>query len=164
MEVRRADGLLVEVVRPLFTGYVFVQFDPQTDPWKQVCYTYGIRGLLGYQTERDLPTPVPLIEMDALFARLAEHGGVVTLTASRPKYIEPGTLLRVLLGPYRDRNAIAEADRGARIDVLLWFAGAQRRTRLPRDCVEVAGEVLREGRRAVATPGPAMHSKRIREG
>lgn len=155
VEVRRPDGLLVDVVRPLFQGYLFVKFDPKADPWKRVCYTRGVRGLLGYQPGTDSPMAVPPDEMDVLFARLAEHGGVITLNTSRPKHFEPDMLIKVLFGPYRDRHALVQADHGSRVDVLLRFLGAKRIIPIRKDYVELAGEpalVDHEGRRAVATP------------
>jgi len=137
---RLVRGALVDVLRPLFTGYIFVRFDPDIDSWRSICYTYGVRGLLGYNVERDRPPPVPRGEMEALFERLAQHGGVVKLSRSLPAYVPPSTVLRILFGPYKDHFASVEMDRGARIDTLLRFAGASRPASLPRACVELAGE------------------------
>jgi transcriptional antiterminator RfaH len=137
-ERRRRDGLLVDALRPLFSGYVFVRFDPEDNTWRSICYTRGVRGLLGYESQRDRPMPVPEDQMLELFARLAAAGGYITLTQSRPAYIPPGEMIRIIAGPYRDRVAKVEADRGSRIDALLRFAGGHVKHSLPRDIVEMA--------------------------
>lgn len=154
IERRQRDGLLVDLKRPLFTGYLFVSFDAEDHRWKSICSTFGITGLVGYDAGRDRAPSVPESEMAALRARLAEHGGFIPINSSRPRFIEQGVLLRVIFGPYRDRYATAQVDRGLRVDVLLRFAGAERLHRgLPKDCVEVVDrtEVSSSGSGAVAS-------------
>jgi len=141
VERRRRDGLLVEFVRPLFVGYLFVSFDRRDARWKKIYSTYGIVNLVGGSDER--PMPVPERQMVELFARLAEHGGLIPLDLSRPRKIASGDMVRVLFGPYRDQTSIVQEVHGQRIDVLLRFAGAQRRSRIPVDCVGHVPEALR---------------------
>lgn len=143
VERRRRDGLLVMNVRPLFVGYTFVSFDRRDPSWKKIYSTNGVMYLVGSERERENPTSVPERQMARLFSRLAEHGGIIPLDLSRPRKIAPGDLVKILFGPYRDQVSTVQEIHGSRVDVLLRFAGAQRRSRLSVDCVGIAPEALR---------------------
>jgi len=65
--------MFLEVVRPLFPRYIFVNLSP-TDPWGPVTHTRGVAHLL--MTGQGLPARVPLGEIEALIARTSERGVV----------------------------------------------------------------------------------------
>lgn len=139
VERRRRDGLLVAVVRPLFSGYIFIKFDVLLGAWKTVASVKGITGLLGWSSDRGVPSAVPENEMEALFACLSAHGGVVPLIASRPNVvIEPGMMVRIMFGPFRDQVAKVQSSQGSRIEVLLRVCGGQRPVRLDREILKAA--------------------------
>lgn len=139
VESRRArDGLLLAKVKPLFTTYLFVNFDHQVQRWHAILSTAGIKTFIGYKEGHDLPSAIPESDMRELRTRLQEVGGIFPLNLSRPKYITAGTIVRVLFGPFRDQAATVQVDHGTRVEVLLRFAGALRNARLPKDCLVVA--------------------------
>lgn len=138
VERRRRDGLLVAVVRPLFSGYIFIQFDCLVDRWKTIGSVKGITGLLGWSQERGFPSAVPEGEMDALFACLSAHGGVLPLNESRSNVvIEPGMMVRIMFGPFRDQVALVSSC-GSRVEVLLRVCGGQRPVKLDREILRAA--------------------------
>ena len=135
-------GAPAEMLKPLLLGYGFVGFDKMNDPWWQIMSARGVRRLLGVQRFSDLHWSPPLhvadAQMAALKARLSEFGGTAPIRFDRPKWIAPGTVVRILFGPYEGQYGPVEVDAGARVEVLLRFAGVRTKFKIPRDCLALA--------------------------
>lgn len=132
-EYRQRNGNLIERIRPLFRSYLFVAFDVYEDRWGPIVNTKGVVTFVGYRLGMDRPPAVPEKDMQELNDRLSQCGGVLPLGISRPMEIEPGMMVRILFGPFRDQTALAQARCGSRVEVLLRFAGAYRPVKLHRD-------------------------------
>lgn len=139
VEHRERDGQLVARTRPLFSGYLFVEFDLNLDAWGAILSTRGVKNFVGYQKGRLYPPHVSERDMRELREKLSVCGGVIPLGLNPPKEIVAGMLVTILFGPFRDQAAIVQADCGSRVEVLLRFAGALRTSKLPKDCLALAG-------------------------
>src|SRR5262245_52146965 len=124
-ERRVPRGRRVEVLLPLFPGYIFLRV---VTGWWQARWTPGTCGLV---MDGETPAKVP----DAVIAeiRSRERKGAIEL---QPK-LRPGERVRVLRGPFRDQLAIYAGMSGRdRVAVLLRLLGGERRILLHRSDVE----------------------------
>jgi len=71
LSVRHARQIK-QVKRPIFPGYLFVQFDPEQAHWRAINSTRGVVRLVCFQANKPTIVPQPLI--DGLMARCdSEH-------------------------------------------------------------------------------------------
>lgn len=122
---RRHRGRFVTAERPLFPGYVFVAFDAEHGPWRQINSTRGIARLVSFGRD---PAPVPR----ALMARLGEGGAAAQARVPRA-LPRPGDRVRVTKGPFAD--FLAEIERVApdrRVWILLELMGGRARVSVDR--------------------------------
>jgi len=138
VERKRKDGVITSKLRPLFTTYIFIGCDFETQRWQPVASTRGINQIIGWQYGSAKPPIVRPQDMMDLRHHVAEHGGVVPMGLTRPKYLEPGTLVQILFGPFRDQSVRVKADKGSRVEVLLQCLGVERPVKLSRECLAVA--------------------------
>lgn len=132
-QVKRRHARKLEIVsRPLFPGYLFVQFDRATTQWRPI---RGTRGCIGPLMAGDEPAAVPDHVIEGLKRRIV--GGFVKLDVQTFK---PGEKLRVTDGPFRDHSAIfsADMDDDARVHVLINLLGRQVRVPVPVDMLEAS--------------------------
>jgi transcriptional antiterminator RfaH len=114
---RRLRDKLVTREEPVFPGYLFVTFDPETAPWRRINATLGIARLLTTPSLR--PAAVPRAFMDTLRARCAPDGIVLP-----PEALGPGDLVRIRTGPFAETvTRIESLDRSGRVGVLLEVMG-----------------------------------------
>jgi transcriptional antiterminator RfaH len=130
---RRHGRRLETVLRPLFPGYLFVCFDPETEPWRLIFGTFGVRSLICHD---DRPTPVAGGLVEALH-QSTDDDGVVRVA---PEDLKPGDRLRVISGAFADQvgTLIRLADRD-RVALLLEMLGREVHTTVGRDQVVAAG-------------------------
>lgn len=76
----------------LFGSYFFIPLDLETDHWRRVAYTYGVRRILGASPEAPSPIPQGVIE-SLLASRLQPDEPIPT-----PR-IHPGCKAKVIAGP-----------------------------------------------------------------
>lgn len=138
IEIRLSNGLLVERLRPLFRSYLFVRFDWDTGPKSVILSTRGVKGFLGYSERKTAPSCVQSEDMAELRLRLAQCGGVIRLNESKPKTLEPGMMVRVLFGSFRDHIAKVQAIKGTRVEILLTMLNRSNSVKLPHDCLVAA--------------------------
>lgn len=98
---RRKGERFETQVRPLFPGYVFVRFDPETTPWRSINYTYGVSRLVCFQPYR--PARVPCELVSGLMRRCDETGRLLP-----PATLKPGDQVKVTAGPFADFIATVE--------------------------------------------------------
>ena len=131
--VRRSHARRLHIVRrPLFSGYVFVQLDPEVARWRSINGTMGVTHIL---TSDGRPQPLRNGFIDALRAREAD--GVIALP---PAHYEIGEKVEVRDGPFTSQiGTILSADRSGRVRLLMELLGGEVLTTVPHDMVRKVG-------------------------
>jgi transcription antitermination factor NusG len=128
--VRHARKLR-NVLAPLFSGYVFVIFNPSIARWRNINSTSGVTSLI---MSIDQPIPVPRGIVEALVASTDNSG-----TVQFDRDLEIGQRVRILSGPFADTLCrLAELDDRGRVRVLFEFMGAEVSPRLDRSLIAPA--------------------------
>ena len=113
--VRHARKMLT-VCRPVFSRYLFVQFDPMTTQWRSINGTIGIDRLL---MRGDAPEPVRPGVVESLLASVDDRDRLQFL-----KPLKLGDRVRLLNGPFADQLGVLERlGSNERVHVLLAFLG-----------------------------------------
>ena len=129
-EDQRRGGKFVKQTVPLFPGYIFVQFDPQSFAWRALNSTRGLTRLI--TDTRGRPAIMPKEFMAAMMARCTEDG---LFTAANS--FAAGDEIRIVSGPFADTiTRIESADRQGRLEILLDIMGQAVRTHVPASAVE----------------------------
>lgn len=103
-------------LRPLFPGYMFVAFDPETGPWRQINSTIGVSKLVSFG---DQPSPIPLDLISGLMARCSSDGKLLP-----PNQLNKGDPVQLLTGPFANYIAKIETiDADQRVWVLMELMG-----------------------------------------
>jgi transcriptional antiterminator RfaH len=119
-----------DIVRaPLFPGYIFVQLDPESAPWRSINGTFGVNYLICYG---ERPAAVPEGVVEEIAARENEEG----LIELQPKRFRKGEALRIVSGALADCLGFFEkmADR-ERVVLLLELLGRKVRVETPLNSV-----------------------------
>jgi transcriptional antiterminator RfaH len=105
-------GYRREVVRPLFSGYLFAAFDPAAS-LRMVHYAHGVRAVVMFGGE---PASVPVALLEAIEARMQD--GYVRLA---PPALRAGQRVEIIAGPLAGMTGIFQADTGRaeRVAILL---------------------------------------------
>jgi transcriptional antiterminator RfaH len=122
----------LEVLRPLFPTYIFVQFDPAVCRWRSINGTMGVRHIL---TEGDIPRGIGADIIEAIREREDEAGAI--------KLPEPafsrGQRVRVTEGPLTEIDGIFEEVRDdKRVILLISLLGRKVRMQVPTAAVMAA--------------------------
>ena len=103
-------------LRPLFPGYMFVAFDPESGPWRQIKCTIGVSKLVSFGGQ---PSPIPLDLISGLMARCNSSGKLLPLDQPNK-----GDVVKLLTGPFANYIAKVETiDPDQRIWVLMELMG-----------------------------------------
>lgn len=94
-ELRRYKSKLRSELRPLFPGYMFVSFNPDSAPWRAINSTYGVSNIV--TLGQSSPKAVPAQFMEGLLARCNANGQL-----SNPALLQSGDKVRVISGPFSD--------------------------------------------------------------
>ena len=106
----------VSDLRPLFPGYMFVAFDPESGPWSQINCTIGVSKLVSFG---DQPSPIPLDLISGLMARCSSGGKLLP-----PNQLNKGDAVQILTGPFANYVAEVETiDANQRVWVLMELMG-----------------------------------------
>jgi transcriptional antiterminator RfaH len=128
---RRHAGRSEQVLRPLFSRYLFVALDLGGEQWRPVLSTFGVADLVG---GRDGPLPLADEVMEALRAR-ADADGHYTLARG----FKAGERVRIEAGPMRDLEGILAVESDAdRAVVMLRLFGREVRVSLSPDEIDRA--------------------------
>lgn len=128
-ERRVIRNQIVDVVLPLFPRYLLVELDLDRQQWRSVCYTYGVRRILGSNFER--PTALP----DAVAAELLARCADGPLEDAR---FVIGTLLSIVHGPMAGMKGRVSGGTLRRVELSLWLLGRQTVVTLPFEVVRRA--------------------------
>lgn len=118
--------------RPLFPGYLFVQFDPMTTAWRAISHTHGVSRLVTFESHR--PAEIPQALVSDLMNRCDETGRL-----RPPAVLKAGDRVQINAGPFADFIATVESlhpDR--RVWVLLDLLGRPTRVALDPSDVRIA--------------------------
>ena len=106
----------VSDLRPLFPGYMFVAFNPESGPWRQINCTTGVSKLVCFG---DQPNPIPLDLISGLMARCNSVGKLLP-----PNQFNKGEAVQLLTGPFANYIAKVETiDAEQRVWVLMELMG-----------------------------------------
>jgi transcriptional antiterminator RfaH len=123
-------GRFVAEKRPLFPGYLFVGFDPDSAPWRAINSTYGVARLVTFEANRPRVVPTALVE--AIMARCDSEARLIP-----PDRLTPGTEVRFATGPFTQFVATVEAIApDKRIWVMLEVMGRETRVLANPDAVQ----------------------------
>jgi transcriptional antiterminator RfaH len=103
---------VVDVLRPLFPGYIFVQLDRAEMRWHSINGTIGVRYVL---TDGDMPRCVPDRVIDEIRSR-EDESGTVKLMAQ----FKRGETVRLAHGPLADIDCLFQETRDDQRVVLLF--------------------------------------------
>jgi transcriptional antiterminator RfaH len=137
LETTRVRNMLKSAVRPLFPGYLFVQFQAGKQGWHAIHSTRGVARLILSDIRN--PRPLPSEFMAGLIARCDAKGRL-----SPPEDIKAGDRVRVLSGPFADLvTAVDQLGNDQRIQILIELMGRAVRTSFPRSQIEKLSPVNR---------------------
>lgn len=104
------------VLAPLFPGYLFIQLDPASCPWRSVNGTRGVARLISHG---EVPQPLPEGLVDNLLARVRADG----VMDWKPMF-KVGQAVRIADGPFTDLlGTLEQLDAAGRVRVLLDLLG-----------------------------------------
>ncbi|WP_089422651.1 transcription termination/antitermination protein NusG [Pseudosulfitobacter pseudonitzschiae] len=130
LAVAKRAGVQRQSRKPLFPGYIFVNFDPAVPGWSAINSTRGVARLILSDPRR--PQPLP----SALIAGLKQRCDKSDLLAPSID-LDIGDRIRVLAGPFADLVTTIDTLAGPeRIGILIDLMGRKVKTSLPRDQVE----------------------------
>lgn len=113
---RRTANQFVANVKPLFPGYLFVQVDALSAPWRRLNSTYGVSRLVQFGQS---PKPVPTDFITDLQNRCSAEGLLLP-----PPALAPGNSVEIMMGPFAHFIATVEnIDADQRVWVLLELMG-----------------------------------------
>ena len=116
-ETSRRRDKLQTLERPLFPGYLFVQFDPKQPGWTAVQNTRGVSRILMMDPRAPQPLPEPV--MEELIARCDRHEVLIG-----ERGLRKGDTVRVVDGPFANTIArIADMSDDERVRLLLELVG-----------------------------------------
>ena len=129
LETTRTRGRLKTGARPLFPGYLFIQFNPEKSRWQSINATRGIVRLVADTTLK--PIALPADFMAGLMSRCDANG----LLHSNDT-LNPGDQVRLLTGPFAGLvSRIDRLDQQQRLHLLIQVMGRQVRTSVPTSSV-----------------------------
>jgi len=131
-ETRKRAGHFVSVVCPLFSGYLFVSFAPESAPWRAINSTYGVCRLV--TLGQTAPKPVPPDLISGLMLRCDKDGRLLP-----PAILAPGDKVRLTSGPFAGfvtRVETISVDQ--RVWVLLDIMGGATKVAVLAQCLQKA--------------------------
>ena len=119
--MQRKSTKFTKQVKPLFPGYMFVAFERESAPWRQINSTIGVSRLVSLNGQ---PRKLPLDLVSGLMLRCDASGKILP-----PTQLLAGDEVQVMSGPFANFIATIEnIDAYHRIWVLMDFMG--RRTQM----------------------------------
>ena len=111
-------------ILPLFSGYMFVQFNPNHDQWRRIFSARGVSGLFMLPGERPIPVRRGVVE--AIQAKGRAGDGVIDERAKAFADITEGQTYRVVGGAFDAFQGICTMSDGKRAKLLLSMLGQDR--------------------------------------
>lgn len=133
-----------DIIRALFPGYMFVQFDRTREQWRSVVSTIGIASL--FMTSDFTPTPVARGIVERLIAKGRPGDGVIDDQYRGPDMpkqlneandITAGMAVRITSGPFADVHGICTMSWQKRNELLISALGGDVKVTVDRADIEV---------------------------
>ncbi len=130
--IRRHARRAETVLAPLFPGYIFVNFDVNSDLWRSINGTLGIRRLIGF--DQAVPQAMPDGAMASLLAKY--RGDDATPPVDE---FQAGDSVLIISGPFAEQYATVESlDERGRVRLLFDVLGGAVRLSLAAHSVAPA--------------------------
>ena len=127
---RRHARRVSEITVPLFPRYLFVELDLDTQRWRAVSSTYGVRYLV-CMGER--PAALPEAIIPEIKAREAEDGHI---TLPHKELFSKGEVVQIMAGPLTDQVGLFQCtDDSERTIILLNLLGREVPVRVGSDAL-----------------------------
>lgn len=132
-------GLPVTVTVPLFSGYMFVEFDIKKDKWKSICNTQGVYKLLTAKEHSCEALPRGFIEE---MLRRSDADGVVqeNKIVKLFKDFHVGENVEIIDGPFKDFKGIVDKVEKNKISILFDLLGGKNSIRLKNNQIRHLNE------------------------
>jgi transcriptional antiterminator RfaH len=130
----RKGKIFQRQIRPLFPGYLFVQFDPDQGPWRQVNSTRGVARLVRLGTE---PSVVPNEIVKALMAQCDKQSILRPTSEIQSSQLHAGNQAQVTQGPLSGFIAtISNIEPNNRINILIEIMGQTTKVAINADALQ----------------------------
>ena len=127
---RRTTTHFATKLTPLFPGYLFVQVDPLSAPWRRLNSTFGVSRLVQFGQS---PKPVPTELITDLQSRCSSKGILLP-----PPSLSPGHTVEILMGPFTHFIAkVEEIAADQRVWLLLDLMGQTTRLQVQNSHVQL---------------------------
>ena len=125
----RKTSKFINTTRPLFPGYMFVEFDRQKPGWHKINNTYGVSHLVTFDT---FPKSIPSTFIDNLINRCDISGKLLPL-----EKLKVGDQVKILNGPFANFIATIEThETEQRIWILIDLMGRKTKIQTPSDALQ----------------------------
>jgi transcriptional antiterminator RfaH len=113
----RRHGRMIDTFRPLYPGYLFVEFDPDQDPWRRIVDVDGVSRII---CEGDRPIPLQHAVAKKVFGRVDAAGilheeefeGLFPRRKVKRLRYKRGALVRLLDGAFTGLIATYDSPKG----------------------------------------------------
>lgn len=134
--IRRRDRVVRTMFHtvhvPMFSRYLFVELDIETDPWAPVRYADGVRELFMSRAMRPLPVPTGFVE-----GLMATEGYRLHLRDPALSKLPIGTAVRVDSGSFISFPGVVASCDGVTTEVTMQIFGRPTLVTVPRERVDV---------------------------
>lgn len=129
-KTRRHARRIETVVRPLFPGYLFVEFIENSTHWRPICSTVGVNHLL---TVGERPLTAPSWVIEQLRQREDKNG---LFSYAGEKLLKKGDPIKITNGPLAEHQGVFDyLNDSQRVAVLLEIMGRKVKTLVPMEAV-----------------------------
>jgi transcriptional antiterminator RfaH len=137
-DTHRRGRKVEQVLRPVFTGFVFIRFDADCQRWRPIVSTRGVSKLFSVSSERPLPIARGIVER--LQAEQVETGFLARPVDS---LIKAGAFVRIsnVANPFHNQEALVLKVQGATVHIEATLFGRSMPLALPARDVVVARSV-----------------------
>ena len=117
--------------KPLFPGYMFINFDRTEAKWHKINYTYGVSRLITFNSNlKSIPTTF----VENLMKRYDSSGKLIPI-----EKLKKGDQVTVLTGPFANFIATVEKYEGdQRIWILMDLMGREAKVITPSDALKLS--------------------------
>jgi transcriptional antiterminator RfaH len=127
----RKASRFINTTRPLFPGYMFIEFDREKSDWHKINNTYGVSRLITFDT---FLKSIPTIIIDNLMNRCDFSGKLLTVET-----LKKGDQVEVLNGPFANFIATVETyETDRRIWILMDLMGRKTKIQMSSENLKLS--------------------------
>lgn len=127
----RVTPSMVHIVHvPLFSGYLFTEFDRDTDPWTPIRYCEGVKQIFMTPSQRPIAVPVGIVEK--LIEKAPER---LNLPETLMEPMEPRSVVLISAGVFEGHRAVCKSCDGRMTNLMIEVLGRAMPLLLPRSHV-----------------------------